>query len=121
MPLDEYDEYHKNKYEKIINVYRNDSIEDVINKFFAENSDLNTNFEVKEWCMTQDGENKTLSKNIEKTITKLRNALDILDYRIVTNIGARIFHNVIPDKSSMPTWTYKPQCYLVQVWRAETH
>jgi hypothetical protein len=100
MPMDEYDTAHKIDYDRIINVYANDNISFIIQKVLL---DYNLNAIECEY----------LTENICNTITSLRNGLNILDNRIMTNIGARIFHYHRGDSA--------PKSYLVQVWRGNRY
>ena len=49
-------------------------------------------------------------------VIKLRNALDVLDYRVIAFIGGRVFHYIIPEKYDKDIG-FEPKCYLIQVWR----
>ena len=50
------------------------------------------------------------------TINKLRNALVVLDPRMITNIGGKVAYNVIPEKYDIDLG-YSPKWILVQVYR----
>lgn len=95
MPMDQYDYGHSTHYDKVINVYRNSNIEDVI-KNVTKN-------------LKSDQYPERLSQEINDTIKKLKGALDVLDYRTITCISARI----------CPPYaiTSDVDWYLVNVWR----
>jgi len=85
MPLDDYDDAHHSRYDVIIHIYADD--EDIENIVFQSVG-----------CH---------DNNVLNTIHQLRNALNILNYRIITNIGARCF---IYDDDNIKT-------VLLQIWR----
>lgn len=83
---------HSTRYDKIINVYCGSNVENII-KNIIEN--LNSKQYMEE-----------LAQNIEKTIDKLRGALEVLDSRTITCISARVLY-----------FDGKTKWYLVNVWR----
>ncbi len=93
--MDDYDSGHNNDYEKVINIYDNSDIEEVITTIVTD----------------EVPEHKMLRLEITKKAEGLRSALFVLDYRIITNIGARVFHCYELDD------VWHTECYLVQVWR----
>jgi hypothetical protein len=92
MPMDDYDFNHKTNYEHIINIYSNSNIENTVNNFLEESK-----LEIKDYSV----------KEIISRITYIQNSLKILDYRHITNIGARICVYI----NNTPVWI------LLQVWR----
>jgi hypothetical protein len=112
MPFDEYDLFHNTNFDKIINFYKNSTIEKIISDFMK-NIDTNTENSIPSIGLQQQQENQELTHNISKIIFELIDGLKILEDRHITNIGARLFHNVINDDNE----TYTTRCYLVQVWR----
>jgi hypothetical protein len=113
MPMDEYDLSHTS-YDKVINVYYNDNIDDVISQFFLQNNELNNENEIiiSHMKYNQKEENEMLSKRIKDCITKLKNGLSILDYRTITNIGGRVAYTIVPKNYNVLT-----RFVLIQVWR----
>lgn len=68
MPMDDYDNAHSCSYDTIIDIYSNDDIDSIL--------------------LTVIGR---VDEEIKKNIIQLRNALFILEYRYITNIGRDIF------------------------------
>lgn len=111
MPMDEYDEGHKTKFNKIYNVYKDDDLEDIANIYDKE--ELGENFaEISQSC--EYAHFKTI-------VINLRNSFKVFDGRNITCIGARIA--VVSKREdyekfyklhgySMPT-----QWNLVNVWK----
>ena len=97
MPMDEYDTSHGTKYDKIINVYRNSNINEIINNI---TQNMSPNHRVI-----------YLSEDIKQTINSLRKVLDVVDKRQITCVSARILHSYEADKIWYCEW------YLANVWR----
>ena len=101
--MDDYDLQHSSKYKSTINFYRGDLDEDIENTIKSVCIDIDEKYK-KEFC-----------ERVIQTINKLKNSLSILDYRSITNLGARVHccnsNNYDEDFGSRPDW------YLVQVWR----
>ena len=92
------------KYQHIIDIYQNDDIQEIIQNFLNK---IKTK-RVQHPKFNQCRENEYLAENILNTINKLRNALQVLDSRMITNIGGKVAHYIDPE---IPQW------YLIQVWR----
>jgi hypothetical protein len=105
MPMDEYD-MTVSKYDEVINIYQNDNLEKIILDFM--------NKVVASTNKTIEDEN--LKENIKNTVNILRNALLVLESRIITNIGGKVAHYITPEKYD-PELGFKPKWYLIQVWR----
>ena len=107
--FDDYDlEHTKNK--ATLNFYCKDFIWDFNTpKEFNESGAIET---IKKNVTVNDDD---FYKRVLLTIIKLKNGLDILDNRSITNIGARVHcsnkENYSEDFGSRVDW------YLVQVWR----
>jgi hypothetical protein len=87
-------------YDKTINVNRNDVIKEVIYKFAIEN----------------EIDVSSISDEMNRIITNIRNMYNVLDHRYITMISARISHDVEPvyyDKEI----GYKLKWYLINVYR----
>ena len=69
MPSDEYDSEHTHTFDKTINIYPDDNVEEKIKKFFIEN-------EIK---IT-----KKISNEMYKSITNTRNLFEILEYKYIS-------------------------------------
>lgn len=110
MPMDDYDVGHTADYNVIMNVYQDSNIKSILDKFFSDNKFRDTDLQHKH--------NNYLIENVTMLVVRLRNALDILDSRTVTNIGGRVFHTVFPEKYDRDLG-FRPMCqkpYLIQVW-----
>ena len=101
MPMDEYDLVHRGDFDDVINVYENSNIDEIVQDFTK--------------SMNQYQDIKSLQQNIRDTIGKLRGALDVLDYRTITCIGARVSHIYRIDEETHYDW------YLVNVWRSRKY
>lgn len=108
---DEYDSRHYNEYDHTINFYKDSNIERVIKEFYK---NMNCETDYKYDYMSQEEENEKLSRQITKSIFTLKEALNILEDRYITNIGSRVFHYIITESNTRPVL----KCYLIQVWRA---
>lgn len=101
--MDDYDLQHSSKYKSTINFYCGDLDQDIENTIKSVCIDIDEKYK-KEFC-----------ERVIQTINKLKNSLSILDYRSITNLGARVHccnpNNYNEDFGSKPDW------YLVQVWR----
>jgi hypothetical protein len=110
--LDCYDDVHTLSYSKVINIYKNydqDKIRDVITQ------SIKGEYSAYE----KDKLSDQISK-IEKIINTLKNGLEIIDYRYIANIGARVLNNFGGqyDKEfemNMYTWS------LIQVHRSSKY
>lgn len=111
MPMDDYDTT-VSKFDYTIDVYQNDNIQTIISDFLNKVS----TFKQSEIQFKQD---EYLTENITNTVNKLRNALEILESRTVTNIGGKVAYHVIPEKYD-PDIGYSPKWILVQVHRGYT-
>ena len=98
MPMDEYDSAHRGDFDAVINVYDNSDIDAVVQNFTKN--------------MSECQEIELLQRNIRDTINKLTGALDVLDYRTITCIGARVSHIYRIEENTHNNW------YLVNVWRS---
>ena len=99
MPSDEYDSEHTHTFDKTINIYPDDNVEEKIKKFFIEN-------EIK---IT-----KKISNEMYKSITNTRNLFEILEYKYITCIGSRIcYYSEIYDMDMISNHKW----YLINVWR----
>jgi hypothetical protein len=105
MPMDDYDDLHKTNYDHVINVYRYDVISDIITSL---NNDPN------------DPNDVHFNNELTKTITRLRYALEVLDSRHITNIGARILKCNISKIDPIAEQAGYDH-YLIQVWRGSRH
>ena len=94
--MDEYDLPHTNNYDYVINVYSNDKIPLIIQKVLIDNNLDAVKYEY-------------LTEKIYNTVTNLRNGLNILDSRDITNLGARFMFYV----------DGKLKHGLLQLWRAK--
>ena len=102
MVFDDYDmkKHGSIVYDNIINVNRNDIIENVITNFEKEN----------------DIDISSISDEITRNITNIRNSYNILEHRYITCISVRIVHDVEPiyyDKEL----GYKLKWYLINIFR----
>lgn len=93
--MDVYDTGHTMNYHRIINIYNNDSIEDILPLDFNNEIDV--------------------IKQVENTVRKLRSALSVLDSRTITNIGGRLLIR----SDSIHELGLQHDCYLIQVWRCD--
>jgi len=97
------------QYEKTINVYQNDNVDNIINQFIIENDLL---YETDE-----------LFCRIKKIITNINNAFEILEDQYITCIGAKICYYDYDKKLTydIERASYgdkiKPKWYLFNVWR----
>ena len=66
--------------------------------------------------MNQDKEDEYVIETITNTVNKLRNALQVLEPRVITNIGGKVAYRVVPEKYN-PDLGYNPKWILVQVYR----
>jgi hypothetical protein len=115
MPMDEYD-MSVSKFDYTIDVYQNDSIQKIISEFLNKVSTTKHEIEIRYQKLNQFEEDEYVSENITNTVNKLRNALDVLESRIVTNIGGKVAYHVVPEKYD-PELGYNPKWILVQVHR----
>jgi hypothetical protein len=106
MPMDEYDSGHKVVPDFIIDIYENSKIDEVLDKYISSFDDdiLHSDYFIDD---------------IKKTITLLRKSLDVLDRRIITNIGGRVFFIKKSDleKRNDDEWMEMRKWCLVQVWK----
>jgi hypothetical protein len=100
--FDEYDYEHSTKYKTVINFYCMD-LEWNINSGYVidEKNAIDT---IKDSVSINDND---FFNRVLKTIYKLKNCLDVLDNRTITNIGGRVMFN--------------GDFYLVQVWRGSSN
>lgn len=110
---DEYDSRHFSDYDYTINFYKDSNIAYKIKDFYR-NNDCDTDYTYAPYSMSQFEENEKLSSQITKTIFTLRDALNVLENRYITNIGSRVFHYIITEPDTQPVL----KCYLIQVWRS---
>ena len=98
---------HSVQYDKVINIYKKDDIDNTINLFIVENNIL---FGKEE-----------LIKEIKKKAIYIGKALEILDDKYITCIGARIYHNDKEFSYDIESILYndiiKQKCYLLNMWR----
>ena len=97
MPMDEYDCSHNNSYDKIINVYTDDNIDDIVNNFLKNIKD----------------EKNRVGRDLKKLITNLRNSLEVLENRHICSISGRILYY----PSSNTDEKYVTKWFLVTIWR----
>ena len=110
------------KFDYTIDVYQNDNIQKIISEFLNKVSTTKHEIEVG-WCrkpLGQFKEDEYLTENITNTVNKLRNALEVLESRTVTNIGGKVAYYVVPEKYD-PDIGYNPKWILVQVHRCYRH
>lgn len=100
MPLDEYDDDHDHFYYRVINVYKNDNINNIINNFCKSIKDEN---------------NENLIKDLNKNINKLKNSLEILEDRHICSISARIAY--YPISLDITEIGYILKWIMLTVWR----
>lgn len=100
--FDEYDYEHFTKYKTVINFYCKDIKWDINTGYIID--EKNAIDRIKNSVSVND---TFFYDSILKTIYKLKNGLDILDKRTITNIGARVY--------------YCGEFYLVQVWRGSSN
>jgi hypothetical protein len=100
--FDEYSYEHSTQYKTIINFYCSD-LEWNINSGYIidEQNAIDT---IKNSVSINDND---FFNRVLKTIYKLKNGLDVLECRSITNIGARVYFN--------------GKFYLVQVWRGSSN
>lgn len=77
--FDEYD-FFVSKYDHVIDVYQNSNIQHIISHFLDQNVNENISKITRE----------ELVENLNNTINRLRNALEVLDYRMIVNIGGKV-------------------------------
>lgn len=97
---------HNLDYEKKINIYQNDIVDDIINQFIVEN-----NIAYKR---------DNFIEEIKKNTIDISNAFAILDNRYITCISARICYfdkEFTYDIESASYSDIKPKWYLLNVWR----
>ncbi len=95
--MDDYDYVeHTDTFDRTLNIYSNDDIEDQIRAFLSESpsKERNPTSVIKEMC---------------QCITTMRNALSIMDGRYITCVGSRFCH--YHTLKEAPLW------YLIRVWR----
>lgn len=103
MVFDEYDmTRHSGNivYDKTMNVNRKDIIKDVIDIFSSEN----------------DIDITSISDEITRIITNIRNTYNVLDHRYITCISARVCHYIEPTVYDKQLG-YKPKWYIINVFR----
>jgi hypothetical protein len=88
MPLDQYDQYHTSSYYQNINFYNDSHILPLLELYIEK--DFVDVPEKDEWEITKDMKIDSAGTAFVKTIQKLKDGLDILDYRTVTSITGRI-------------------------------
>lgn len=115
MPMDELD-MTVSKFDYTIDVYQNDNIQKIILEFLNKVSTTKHEIEIRYKKLNQFKEDEYVSENITNTVNKLRNVLEVLESRIVTNIGGKVAYNVVPEKYD-PDLGYNPKWILVQVHR----
>ena len=86
MPMDEYDMPHSISFNKILNLYSNNLLDDEINKYIEE--ELNYIKDIKH--INYDIFKENLIKDINSNINILKSALKVLDYRYFTSISIRM-------------------------------
>ena len=103
MIFDEYDmkRHGKNVYDHTINVYRKDIIENVITNFGKENN-IDTS---------------SISDEMTRVITDVRNSYNILNHRYITCISVRIAHDIEPTTYYDKEIGYKLRWYLIHIYR----
>lgn len=111
--MDEYDTI-VTRYDYTIDVYQNDNIKKIISEFLKNVSTTKNEINVKH--VKQFKEDEYVSENITNTVNKLRNALEVLELRMITNIGGKVAYHVVPEKYD-PDLGYRPKWILVQVHR----
>jgi hypothetical protein len=100
MPMDEYDSCHNHTYNRIINVYSNDDIDDIITNFLKSIKDVNNTY---------------LRSDLKKLITNLRNSLEVLEDRHISSISGRISY--YPESDINTEIGYVLKWFLITVWR----
>jgi hypothetical protein len=100
--FDEYDYEHFTEYDTVINFYCGDLKWDIKSGYIID--EQNAIDTIKNSVSINDTE---FFDSILKTIYKLKNGLDVLDKRTITNIGGRVMFN--------------RDCYLIQVWRGSSN
>jgi len=113
--MDEYDTT-VSKFDYTIDVYQNDNIQKIISEFLNKVSNTKHEIEVRNEKLNQFKEDEYLTENINNTVNTLRNGLNILESRSITNIGGKVAYHVVPEKYD-PDLGYKPKWILVQVHR----
>jgi hypothetical protein len=111
--MDEYDMVIDN-FDYTIDFYQDDkNIGEIIYEFLKKVSitkhEITINY--KRYAQTEEDEN--LFKNIKSTVNTLRNALQVLETRLITNIGGKVQYYIVPD-TNIP---FKSKWILVQVYR----
>jgi hypothetical protein len=103
MPMDDLDFSHIVTYPRILHIYANDkNVEKVVTDFLL---DVPTAFP------------KDIFNGITNVIKKLQNALSVLDYREITNVGGRVVNRLIDEYVDESYTKYKTEWILIQVWR----
>jgi hypothetical protein len=110
--FDEYD-FTVNKFDYTINVYNNDNIQKIISEFLNNVSTTNLINNPNQFR-----EDEYLTENITNTIYKLRNALIVLDQRMIMNIGGKVAYIVVPEQYYSEI-NYSRKWILVQVYRGD--
>jgi len=101
MPLDEYDNDHNHTYNRVINVYSNDNIDDIISNFLKSVKDENNN---------------KLKLTLKTLMTNLRNTLENLENRYICSISGRVsYYTTI--HSTTTEIGYNLKWFIVNVWR----
>ncbi len=101
------------KFDYTIDVYQNDNIQTIISDFLNKVSMFKQSERQSERQFKQDD---YLTENITNTVNKLRNGLEILESRSITNIGGKVAYHIVPEKYD-PDIGYSPKWILVQVHR----
>lgn len=117
--MDEYDTTIS-KYDYIIDVYKNDDIQQIISEFLNKVSTTKYEIEIRSQELHQCKEDEYVTETITDTVNKLRNALQVLEPRMITNIGGKVAYHVVPEKYD-PDLCYKPKWILVQVHRGSKY
>lgn len=99
--FDEYDNEHFTKYKTVINFYCGDINWDIKSGYIID--EKNAIDTIKNSVSINDNDFFNI---VLKTIYKLKNGLNILENRTITNIGARVMFN--------------REFYLIQVWRGSS-
>ena len=100
--FDEYDNEHSTKYKTVINFYCRDLEWNINSGYIID--EKNAIDKIKDSVSINDND---FFNRVLKTIYKLKNGLDVLDNRTITNIGGRVMFN--------------GEFYLVQVWRGSSN
>ena len=86
--MDQYDEFHACKYYQNINFYDDSDISTLLESYI-EKDFINVPI-IDEWDITKECKIDEARSSFVTTIQRLKNCLDILDYRTITSISGRI-------------------------------